>query len=125
MYYDLDLSLINLTLLYFNPCWGTSTNVRPTKVGQYKRWTNNRRTGTNVELRHTSDQCKRWTSAKVEPVQTLNQCKRWTSANFGPVQRLDQCKRWTSAKVGPVQRLDQSKRRTGTFIRKNVGLVHL
>ena len=56
-----------------------------TKVGQYKRWTNNRRTGTKVELRHTSDQCKRWTSAKVGPEKTsdwYNKEKRRTFVEF-------------------------------------------
>ena len=41
-----------------------------TKVGQYKRRTHKRRTGTNLGLVQTSDQHKRRTSTNVAPAQT-------------------------------------------------------
>ena len=41
-----------------------------TKVGQYERRTNKRRTSTNVRLVQTSDWYKRQTGTNVGPVQT-------------------------------------------------------
>ena len=57
---------------------------------------------------------------KLVPVQTLDpQTSDGTNIRL---TNVGQYKRWTSTNIGPLQTSDWYKRRTGTFIRKNVGL---